>query len=400
MSRFASARTAAVVALTAWILPSLGQAQDSSPKWHDRISVNGDFRGRVESFMADGADTRTRVRIRLRFGVTVPISDHFTTGFRLATGAPGAVTSANLTLGNGFVAESFSLDRAYLTWRPSDRFEATIGKFAQPFHRPTALIQSELVLDDEVPPEGLRQQFVAVSRSEGVIRKVTFSAEEWVLRESRAGDDTWMLGGQALVEMAPSSRTRLEVAGAFMNWTRIRGTASLANSNKELLISNSVVTKSGAILAGGYPLTPSTEDPFAEFVNDFRIATLNAGLTVDSVGGKQLVSYFELARNTAIGSNQSGLWVGASWGQVRRKGDWAVGAAWARTEREAVLSMFSYSDFGLGGSNIQGPIFTVSWRPVRELTLQVKDHIVRSILPVPGSIQTLHRLQVDGRVSF
>ena len=393
-------RLAALLGLVSLGLPVVGHAQGSGPKWYDRVSFNGDFRLRGEGFFQRDEPNRVRLRIRLRAGVTIAISDHFTTGFRMATGAPGAVTSANLTLGNGFVGESFTLDRAYLTWRPSRRFEATAGKFGMPFHRPAALLGSELAYDDEVPPEGLRQQLVVLERLEGLVRKLTLSADQWILRESRSGDDTWMLGGQALMELVPSTHTRLDLAGAFMNWAQIRPMATLANSNKELVISNSVVTKSRAILEGGSPLTPSTSDPFAEFANDFRIATLNAGLTVDSVGGRPLVSYVDLVRNTALGSNNSGIWVGASWGQVRRQGDWAIGAAWTRLEREAVLSMFSYSDLGLGGTNVQGPIFQFTWRPVRELTLQAKHHIVQSVLPVPGFSGTLHRLQLDGRVSF
>ena len=214
-------RLAALLGLVSLGLPVVGHAQGSGPKWYDRVSFNGDFRLRGEGFFQRDEPNRVRLRIRLRAGVTIAISDHFTTGFRMATGAPGAVTSANLTLGNGFVGESFTLDRAYLTWRPSRRFEATAGKFGMPFHRPAALLGSELAYDDEVPPEGLRQQLVVLERLEGLVRKLTLSADQWILRESRSGDDTWMLGGQALMELVPSTHTRLDLAGAFMNWAQI-----------------------------------------------------------------------------------------------------------------------------------------------------------------------------------
>lgn len=375
-------------------------AQTSAPKWFDKINFAGDFRLRLESFQQDGMPGRVRPRIRLRAGFTAPISSHFETGFRLATGNPGAVTSANLTLGNGLTNASFTLDRAWLTWKPSDRLAVTAGKFGMAFHTPSTVLGSELVFDSEVPPEGFRQELVAVRSAEGVVRQVTLSGEQWLLRESSSGDDAWMLGGQALVELAPSSSTRLELAGAFMHWSNAAPLAALANSNRELFISNSVITRSGARLDGGYSLSPSSSDPFDRYANEFRVARVNAGLRVDGVGGRPLVGYVDLSRNTAIGANNEGVWVGMSWGQVRRAGDWALGAAWARQEREAFLSAFSYSDLGFGGTNAQGAMVQVTWRPVSELTLQAKHHIITSVLDVAQFPGTLHRLQLDGSVRF
>ncbi|HEX9756000.1 MAG TPA: putative porin, partial [Gemmatimonadales bacterium] len=81
--------------------------------------------------------------------------------------------------------------------------------------------------------------------------------------------------------------------------------------------------------------------------------------------------------------------------------DWGIALAWARTEQESVLSFLSYSDFGLGGTNVEGPIIAASWRPLRPLVLEATHHIVSPARALPGrNPNTLHRLQVDARVSF
>jgi hypothetical protein len=74
---------------------------------------------------------------------------------------------------------------------------------------------------------------------------------------------------------------------------------------------------------------------------------------------------------------------------------------WTRLETDAVLSMYSYSDLGFGGTNVHGPILTAQFRPVGSLTLSYRHHLTRSVVPVGGlPDRRLHRIMLDAGVSF
>jgi hypothetical protein len=381
-------------------LPGRAVGQDAG-KWYDRISFGGDFRIRSESFFQDRQPDRTRGRLRVRAGFTAPLSDRFTVGVRLATGNPGNITSANVTMGEVFAQRPFTLDRLYLTWKASDRVTITGGKFGLPLWRPEGLLRSELPFDEEVPPEGLHEEVVVHAARAGLVRRLTVLADQWTVRESGSGQDVWMLGGQAVLELAPGPTSRLGLGLGYLDFVNGRSLAQARNSNAELVVTNRVVTRNGVLVRGGVPSSPSAADPFDTFVSDFRLIRSSAGLT-GKLGGRDAALYGEWVHNTGAAVDNNGFWVGVTLGNPRRAGEWGVGVAWARVEQEAALSMMSYSDLGVGGTNVTGPIVQVSWRPTREIVLQAKNHFVTLVDDtVPGANPNLlQRLQLDARVSF
>ncbi len=386
----------------AWVHASVLSAQESQTKWYDRITIAGDFRLRHESFFQDGAGARGRLRVRLRAGVTAPLSARFTTGFRLASAESGSVTSHNVSLTGAQAPKSFVLDRAYVTWTPSARFTVTGGKFANPLQRPAGLMRTELLFDDEVAPEGLHEQVNLVSNRTGTVRRVALLAEQWTLLEASAGPDTWMLGGQAVADLAPSARTTVSLAGGYYGYLRGRALATARNTNSALFVSNSVVLRDGTVVTGGKALSPSASNPFASFVSDFRLVNGSAGVAVDrAVGRMPLQFYIDAVHNAGAEEERTGWWSGLTLGASRAKGDWATTVVWAHVEREAVVSMYSYSDLGFGGTNVEGPILTVQYRPARELSVSFRHHYIKPILTAPGdSDARLHRIMVDAAVSF
>ncbi len=394
--RFVLSAAALVAALAT--LPRPAAAQE---KWYDRLTLSGDFRVRSESFFQEGTPDRTRARIRLRFGVTAPLGDGFTAGLRFATGERGNITSTNVSLGDVFENKAFNLDRAFLAWRPNGTVEITAGKFGLPRWRPSGAIVSELLFDDDLSPEGFHETLTLHSARTGTVRRVALMGEQWVLRESGSGTDSWMVGGQGVVELAVDGRTSLGVGAGYYEFLNGRTLVQARNDNDALLVTNAVRTRSGALVGGGLPLRPAAADPFDRFEQQFQLVHAGAGLRRSGVAGTDLEAYVEWVRNAGADEHRTGVWAGVSLGTARNPGDWAAGLAWARVEQEAVLSMLSYSDLGRGGTNVEGPIVAVSWRPARAITLQAKDHIMTPVREVPGlNARVLHRLQLDARVSF
>jgi hypothetical protein len=163
-----------------------------------------------------------------------------------------------------------------------------------------------------------------------------------------------------------------------------------------------VVLQDGTILEGGQSIAPPSGNPFSGFVSDFEILSLAAGISIDSaVGRHPLQLYVDLAENTAAADQSTGLWTGLTLGALRRAGDWSASVVYTRVETESVVSMFSYSDLGFGGTNVEGPILTAQFRPVGTLTLSYRHHLTRSVVPVAGpSDRRLHRIMLDAGVSF
>jgi len=277
---------AAVVALTVHRSAPAFAQQDSAPKWYDRIRFEGDFRLRQEFFSQTEAVPRGRLRIRLRAGFTLPITKTITTGMRVASAEVGNVTSHNVTLTGGLAPKNLVLDRAYLTWTPSSKFSMTGGKFPMPFARPAALFRTELIYDDEVAPEGFHEQVTLSQSKTGVLRRFAIMGEQWIMQELADQPDTWMLGGQAVADLAFSSRVTATLTGGYYGYLRGNQLALARNTNNQLLVTNSVVLRDGTVLDGGRGLAPTAANPFARFVSDFELVSGTAGISIDKVFGR------------------------------------------------------------------------------------------------------------------
>lgn len=101
------------------------QAETTAPKWWEKLTLFGDFRGRYEGFWYDenpnGTETQSqqRGRYRLRVGMRADIDPHVAAILQLATGA-GDNRSANQTFGGNldWGKDLIEVDLAYLHLTP------------------------------------------------------------------------------------------------------------------------------------------------------------------------------------------------------------------------------------------------------------------------------------------
>ena len=74
--------------------------------------------------------------------------------------------------------------------------------------------------------------------------------------------------------------------------------------------------------------------------------------------------FFDFVNNwEAVGSNKGlGLQAGVRLGQAKVRGDWSRGyALYEYLQQDAVISAFTWSDFGLGGTNEKGPVIGLDY---------------------------------------
>lgn len=124
-----------------------------------KLSLFGDFRGRLEtdwdSRRSDGTsrDDRTRLRIRLRAGLTFKPRDDIEFGIRVRSGSDDSQQSPHISLldfnGNNTGDADFNFDKWYFQYTTGN-LKVWLGRNSVPYWHP-----DELAIDDDVTPAGL-----------------------------------------------------------------------------------------------------------------------------------------------------------------------------------------------------------------------------------------------------
>jgi hypothetical protein len=378
--------------------------------WLSRISLFGDIRIRHEGFFQDSVAARNRERFRLRVGARIQISDELEGGFRLVSGDPNEIISNNQTMTDVFTRKPINIDNAYVTVRPSKTiglekafFSLTGGKFVVNFFRPRAIMASELVFDEDLTPEGAAEE-VTLLEGQGVFRNLKLLGGQWALKEVATGPDSYMVGEQAQLTLAPTAASQVTLAAGDYYFLNSKLVAQERNRNSALVLTNSVKLQNGTIVPGGDLIVPSSTNPIQSFIGGFNIVNAGAQVSLDT-GYPQwpFTLMVDYAHNTQaqLGGDNAYL-VGAGIGQTRNPGDWAFSAAWTRIETDSVLSMFTQSDFGRrGGTNVQGPIIKLDYMLFPRLTLTTKGYFVNFIDRPKGQPNSMvNRLQFDALFAF
>jgi hypothetical protein len=378
--------------------------------WLSRISLFGDIRVRHEGFYQDGVAARNQQRFRLRVGARIQVSDELEGGIRLVSGDPNNIISNNQTMTDVFTRKPINIDNAYITVRPAKTiglekafFSLTGGKFTVNFFRPRAIMSSELVFDEDLTPEGAAEE-VTLLEGQGVFRNLKLLGGQWALKEVAAGPDSYMVGEQALLNLAPTPISQFTVAVGDYYFLNSKLIAQERNRNNQLTLTNSVRLQKGQIVPGGDLIVPSTTNPIQSFVGGFNIVDVGAQLNIETGSPRWPFSLmFNFAHNTQakLGKDNAYLF-GAGIGQTRNPGDWAASAAWERVETDSVLSMFTLSDYGRrGGTNVEGPIVKLDYMLFPRLTLTTKGYFVNFIDRPKGLTNSMvNRLQFDAVFAF
>lgn len=382
--------------------------------WLNRFTFSGDMRVRHEGFYQSGVKARNRERFRFRFGAQLKISDELTATFRLASGDLNDPISTNQTMGDLFNRKPIGIEQVYITVTPGETFglgdwpwkplTITAGKMSNTLFRPRAVLESEMIWDSDITPEGLAETFTFFQASEGVLRRLQLNTIQWAVDEAGATADAFFIGGQLVgtFKLLPRLETTFALGDYYL--TSSRRAAQERNTNSSLNLTNSVVLRDGRVVLGGVPFRPVANNPIRKYFGGFNL--LNAGVQMQWDTGypkRPLFFFVDFVHNTEAKTDEdTAVWVGLGLGQTREQGDWSFAAIWARTETDAVLSGLSYSDFGRnGGTNVQGPFLAINYMILPRLTLTAKNHFVNLIKrPAGVSNSAVYRFQLDAQVTF
>lgn len=344
---------------------------------------------------------RSRLRLRARAGAEILLGGGYQAGLRLATGESASPTSPNQSLGasgGNFSKYAVWLDRAFLS-RELDGGSAgewtfLAGRFDNPF------LSTEIQWDEDLGFDGLaaRGRFhpggdATVFFNGGLFpvfnTDFNFASNQPAKFSST---DKWLTAAQIGVEWHPADELTAKLAVAYYGFSGIEGEVSapfIPLSEKDAG-STDGTRPSFAQRGNSYIALRNIDNSTAanDFGNKyqyqyyglaspFQNLTLTGRLDCDHFDPVRISLVGEVVKNLAfdvgnpakvIGNQGSGgafeggdtawylAWIVGN-PVLQTFGDWQVGLGYRYVESDAVVDGFTDSDFGGGGTNVQG--FTI-----------------------------------------
>lgn len=347
---------------------------------------------------------RHRARLRARIGAEIMLGDGFNGGIRLATGDSNSPTSTNQTLGGSggnFSKYAVWLDRAFVSYDagPGDGEELVflLGRFDNPF------FSTEIQWDEDIGFDGLALRG-NVKLSDDISTFFTagyfpvyntdfnFASNQPSKFEST---DKWLTGAQVGINWKISEDLTAKFGIAYYDYSNISG--ELSDPFIPLSSSDAGSTDSTrpafAQRGNTYRALRNIDNSTAanDFGNrfqfqyyglaaDFRNLTLTGRLDYDAWDPYRLTLIAEATKNlafdksgiaanavnnrgsgtaTSVGAFEGGdtAWItNLVFGKPTMNvfGDWQAGFGYRYVESDAVVDGFTDSDFGGGGTNVQG----------------------------------------------
>jgi len=356
---------------------------------------------------------RNRFQIRLRFGAEMDLTDNFTAGVRLATGQSNSPTSTNQTVGianqgqgGNFSKYAIWLDRAFLRYDlgedPNKTAALWIGRFDNPF------FNTKLLWDADLGFDGIAVQ-ARYEVAEGVVpfliagafpvfnTDFNFSSNQPTKFESY---DKYLFGGQLGIDWKISKDWNIKFATSYYYFHNVEGKLSspftpqsgndagdtdnsrpsfAQKGNTYFPIRNIVADASNDFGAINQYQYYGLATPFQELALTTRIdyngfepvqVSLIAEFVQNLAFDKSAIDAIAVNNRGPLDdslSNSIGAFDGSpqAWLVELRVGtpalakrwDWAVTFGYRWIGSDAVVDGFNDSNFGLGGTNMQG--FTV-----------------------------------------
>ena len=385
-----------------------GEGNDASGAFPNFNAINSsatpfDTSGTQFSPQHNVDQDRERTRLRVRLGTDIMLGDGFNGGIRLATGESNSPTSPNQSLGasgGNFSKYAIWLDRAFLSYDagPGDGQELVflLGRFDNPF------FATEMQWDDDLGFDGIALRgkvklsdcattFFTAGYFPVYNTDFNFASNQPSKFEST---DKWLTGAQVGIDWKITDDLTAKFGIAYYDFSNISGKLSdpftpVSSSDA----GNTDTTRPGFAQRGNTymalrDIVPTAANNFGTtnqyqyygLASEFRNLTLTGRLDYDAYESVRLSVLGEFTKNIAFDSSainktavnnrgaSSGKKPGAfaggdtAWNlalqigkpAMEKFGDWQAGFGYRYVESDAVVDGFTDSDFGGGGTNVQG----------------------------------------------
>jgi len=362
-------------------------AAAGAAEWHEKIKVGGDVRFRGETIMLEHRDEDSRTRIRARLRVTGEANECWSVGLGLATD-PDDPVSTNATLTGGYSRKGIALDLAYLDFHPKTvaGLNMLAGKMSLPFEVAEG---TELMWDNDLTPEGLAVRY---RRRASPCAEIFLNGAAFDIRDTDPDDlgEAWMVGGQAGLDAAFSNGIGLTIGAGYFNYEGAIGRTGFYRSNE--FYGNTTRLWQGTIM--GHPYY------YRGYARDFNIFEALGVVDLGLREWADIALYGTYVNNVRADDRNVGWLAGGSASRGRDRGALKLHANYRRVESDAVIGVFTDSDFIGGGTDGKGWELGFACGAARGVDLSVTWFLnVKNVME--ESLETQYqRLQLDVQAGF
>lgn len=327
-------------------------AGDAASSWAERIAIKGDFRYRyqndeisdnVATALGD-SDSRNRQRVRARAEITARLPGDVKVGLGIASGGDDPV-STNQTLGGGGSTKDINMDLAYFTWTGLSNTALSGGKIKNSFE---TVGGSQLQWDGDWRPEGADLRW----------DNGTFFAEAlgtWLESDSNSSNTefAWLAQAGARAKLGP-----IGLKGG-VGYTEIDAAGKpcfFEDDDYGLCLGNQV-------------------GPGGNYLYDFEVYNLFGEASLE-LAGLPLTIFADFVKNDAADDFDTGYLVGAQLGSAKQKGSWSFQYYYESLESNATLALLTNSDFGGGGTNGEGSVFSGAYALTEQTNIRLTYFLV------------------------
>lgn len=367
-----------------------------------------DVAGSVFSPQQNVDTDRNRFRLRARFGFESDLGNNWVMGMGLATGSDTSPVTTNQTLGSGggnFSKYQLWLDKAYLAYQTSgdpDRdLEFVTGRFENPF------LSTDILFDPDLRFDGFAvlgrtkvNDWLAPFATAGVF-PVFNSALNFATNNPAkfSSYNKFLYAIQGGLEFDLDKDMKAKVAVGYYNFDDVQGKRSSPFDPLVDLAGDTDESRPSFAQKGNsyFPLRnisrfydlngdPLPQEQYFGLASPFQLLSLSGRIDLNHFDPVQISLQAEFIRNVAwnpadvealgVINNRGpddpvgnlGPYIGGDTAWItqvvfgsaafEQAGDWRVGIGYKRIESDAVMDAFNDSDFGMGGTNLEG--FTLS----------------------------------------
>lgn len=365
-----------------------------------------DVTGNVFSPQLNANQDRTQFQTLVRFGAMLDIGDNFAMGLRVGTGNNNSPVSLNQSSGTPgyFTKYALWLDRAFLVYElastPGRSVRATVGRADNPF------FSTELIFDNDLGFDGvsLQAQYQITDWLTPFLNAGAFPVFNTDLNfatnnpEKFPSYDKYLFGIQGGTKLKLGSDFDLKAAVAYYHFHNIEGKLSnpivINNASDAGPTDNSrpSFAQKGNTYMALRNIIPDANNDFGTrnqfqyfgLATPFRNLAFTGQLDWNRFDPVQVSLVGEFVTNLAWNSGDInaiavnnrgpladddfsdtiGNYVGTNtaWNielkigqpKLQKAWDWSVGFGYRYIGSDAVVDAFNDSDFGLGGTNLQG----------------------------------------------
>jgi hypothetical protein len=415
------------------------------PDWLSRVTVSGDLRFRDEYVKLDPNNTAAglgftdgvfsrapdivggslsgnlpaydtqkndnNLFLRARLNIDAKVNDNVSAGVSLTTGNTNSRTSLSQGLGQNFDNENVVINRAVIKIDPAPWVNISAGRMNNPF------FGTDLVWADDLSFDGIAAKF-KYSITPSITTFVTGGYFPLSMDNPGTSNGKALDALQLGLDVDLTDKTKFKLGTGFFDYHNIVGT--LENDATEASVSDYVSRYEYPVgfrqMGNTLFILNAPDDPNVNWGLASKFREVDVTTTLDYAASDSMhvtwisdyvknVGYnahdiFERTGYKILDGRNTGfmekILIGAP--VIKERGNWNVSMAYRKLGSDAVLDAFNNPDFGFGGTNNKGSIFTANYGIYKNTWLTARwlsSDLLESSVPERAGSTIPTKLSVD-----